>query len=256
MKTKKIEFKGANNVDLVGQLDTPDTGAATGIILFAHCFTCSRNLKSIHAIAKSMTENGWGVFRFDFTGIGDSSGDFSKTTLRTNVDDLRAAARWLEQNHQAPAVLMGHSMGGSAVLLAAPDMPDCKAVITLATPSAPTFLKEAYAGQMDELKEAGYIETTIAGRTFKLNQEFFDELDNQARRQDVQNLQRPLLVIHSENDRLVPIQHAELLLDQAKHPKSLLTFKHVDHLFSDMDFAARLGHLLADWIELYLPRTG
>jgi len=255
MKSKRIEFKGAKDVALVGQLDLPDDGSSKGIILFAHCFTCSRNLKSIHAIAKSLTENGWGVFRFDFTGIGDSSGDFSETTLRTNVDDLRAAADWLEQNHESPTVLMGHSMGGSAVLLAAPDMQSCKAVITLATPASPKFLLEAYANQMDELEKTGFIETTIAGRTFKLNRDFFDELENQARQQDVKNLQRPLLIIHSEKDRLVPIQHAEQLLHLADYPKSLLTFKNQDHLFSDMDLAAQLGHILADWVELFVERT-
>ncbi|MGF1579255.1 MAG: alpha/beta hydrolase family protein [Gemmataceae bacterium] len=226
----------------------PD-GEVRGAAIFAHCFTCSKNYKVIANIGKILNQGHFALFRFDFAGLGESKGEFSRTTFTSNVQDVVAASRWLESQGIDPTILMGHSLGGAAVLAAAEQLPKALAVAVLCAPSDTIHLKQ-YLPQ--EFGEDGTTELRIGGRPLRLAQGFVDDLDKHDIQKHVANLNRPLMIFHPTNDPTVPIQHAEKNFASAKHPKSFVTLPQADHLVSDQQSSQLVGRMVIEWVSQFL----
>ena len=252
MKFKKLEFPGHSGDLLSARLDFPDKGDPKAYILFAHCFTCSKNLKAVGNIARALNEEGFAVFRFDFTGLGESEGDFANTNFSSNIDDLISAAGYLSKEYRAPEILVGHSLGGAAVLQAAHEIESCKAVATIGAPSNPEHVKKNFQLKLDEIEEKGEAEVTLAGRSFKIKKQFLDDLSSTNMKDRIKNLNRALVIFHSPIDNTVGIENAAEIFIQAKHPKSFISLDHADHLLSNEDDSRYVGTMLATWSTKYL----
>ncbi len=253
MKSKKIDFANANGEKLAAKIDLP-LGRPQAWAIFAHCFTCGKDLKAIQAITQSLALQGIATLRFDFTGLGRSQGDFSETHFAHNLSDLQAAYDFLEREYQAPQLLIGHSLGGSAVLLAAHDMPAVKAVSVIAAPSDPCHVTGLFQDQLETLKQSGTAEVEIGGRRFTLRREFVAALQEQALIKRLPELKKALLILHSPRDQIVGIQHAEAIYQAARHPKSFVTLDSADHLLSDAKDAQYAGCVIAAWADRYLEK--
>lgn len=252
MISRRVTFPSRHGHELAGILDLPDDGSPVAAALFAHCFTCGKNLKSIVHIDKELTARGIGVLRFDFTGIGESGGDFSTTHLTSNREDLLDAAAFLARDLAPPRLLVGHSLGGAAVLQAARDLPSVTAVAVIAAPSEPGHLNETLARKRDEALASGRTELTLAGRTFVLRPEFFADLEAHEGRTAVGDLGRALLILHSPRDATVDIKHAAALFRAARHPKSFVSLDDADHLLLDEKDGRYAGAVIAAWVQRYL----
>ena len=252
MPAERVNFESKSGHKLAGLLDLPDDKEASVFALFAHCFTCGKNLKPIVNINKTLAEYGIGVLRFDFTGIGDSQGDFSETNFSSNVEDLEAAATFLAKNYQAPALIIGHSMGGAAVLQAAGSIESAKAVITIAAPSSPDHLSNILEEKRNMAKSKGAAEVTIGGRTFTLTKEFFDDLEAQKMKETIGNLNLPLLILHSPKDQTVDMENADEIFQAARQPKSYISLDQIGHLMLDEKDARYVGNLIGTWVQNYL----
>jgi uncharacterized OsmC-like protein/alpha/beta superfamily hydrolase len=251
MKSEHLRFPGARGATLAARLDSP-AGTPAAYALFAHCFTCSKDLKAAGQISSALTERGIAVLRFDFTGLGESEGDFAGTDFSSNVDDLVAAADFLRRERQAPRLLVGHSLGGCAVLAAAERIPEVRAVSTIGAPSDTGHLHEALVHIAPELAASGEAEVRLGGRPFKIRRELLDDLDEGHLRGVLERLHRALLIFHSPVDNIVGIDHARRLFDMAKHPKSFISLDTADHLLTDERDARYAGEVLAVWAERYL----
>lgn len=254
MPTKRIDFENPAGERLAGLLDLP-AGNPRAFALFAHCFTCSKNLKAAGHISRALNEAGIGVLRFDFTGLGQSEGDFADTSFSSNVGDLLAAAAWLAEHHEAPAILVGHSLGGTAVLRAAAEIPSAVAVATLGSPSDPVHVKHLFADSLDTLESAGSAEVDLGGRRFRLRKSFVDDLAAHDLAADLRRLRRALLVMHAPLDDVVEVQNASALFLAAKHPKSFVSLDDADHLLSRERDSRYAGSVLAAWASRYLPES-
>ncbi len=251
MQSKNIEFLNGSGEKLAGILDLP-AGEPRAFALFAHCFTCSKNLKAATNISRSMTAAGIAVLRFDFTGLGQSAGAFEDTNFSSNVDDLRSAARWLEQEHRAPEIIFGHSLGGTAVLQAAPDMPSAVAVATIGSPSAPAHVAHMFSDSEAALREHGIAEVQLGGRPFCVKEQFLDDLQRHDLVGSLSGLRKALLVMHSPVDAIVDVENASQLFMAARHPKSFVSLDTSDHLLSAEDDSRYAGLVLASWAGRYL----
>jgi putative redox protein len=251
MKSKNIEFNGALGDKLSARLDRAD-GDEIGFALFAHCFTCSKNLKAVGHVTKSLADRGISTLRFDFTGLGQSDGEFANTNFSSNVEDLVAAAEYLDAEFEAPSLLVGHSLGGAAVLHAAHNLDSVKAVATIGAPSDPTHVKENFEMKLDEIEETGEAEVTLAGRQFKIKKQFLDDLEDVGREDKISTLNRALLIMHSPRDKTVGIDSAAKLYYRAKHPKSFVSLHQADHLLTNPEFSKYAGKLIAQWSEIYI----
>ncbi len=249
---QKVSFMNDDGESLAGMLDTP-AQKPRAYALFAHCFTCSRNLKAATHIARTLNDAGIAVLRFDFTGLGESEGEFATTSFSNNVADLLAAARYLEQEFTAPALLVGHSLGGTALLLAAADIPSAVAVATIAAPSHPSHIVKQFAGAIDDIKSRGAAEVELGGRSFNIHQHFLDDLERHPLPENVGALRKALLILHSPLDDTVSIDEASELFLAAKHPKSFLSLDKADHLLSSASDSRYAGRVLAAWASKYLP---
>lgn len=245
VKTEFISFQGSQDAVLQGRLDLPSDRSPEVYALFAHCFTCTKNLKSIYALSKALAQNGIGVCRFDFTGLGDSQGDFPDTNLSTNVNDLKAAADYLNDHYKAPAILLGHSLGGSAVLQLC-HQGYGEAVVTISAPYSPEHLKHLLKRNM-KTSDADYVVITVGNRDYRINKHFFRDLDDNAMRQNIHELDASLLVLHATHDAVVDIQQGERLFAEAPQPKSFVVLPQADHLISSVTMAARVGELVSAW---------
>lgn len=252
MKSQKLEFPGSTGDSLSARIDLPEEGDPEALVLFAHCFTCSKNLKAVGNIARALTEEGFAVFRFDFTGLGESEGDFANTNFSSNIEDLVAAAEYMDKEYSAPDILVGHSLGGAAVLQAAHHVESCKAVATIGAPSNPEHVKQNFAPKLDEIEEKGEAEVTLAGRPFKIKKQFLDDLEKPNMDKRIRNLKRALLIFHSPVDNTVGIDNAGDIFMQAKHPKSFISLDHADHLLSKEEDSEYVGTMLATWASKYL----
>ena len=252
MQSQKVSFSNADGQELAGVLDLP-TGEPVAYALFAHCFTCSKNLKAASNIVHSMTAAGIAVLRFDFTGLGQSEGDFADTSFSSNVADLVAAANWLEQNYRAPDVLFGHSLGGTAVLQAAPQIPSAVAVATLGSPADPAHVAHMFAGCETELEQQGVANVQLGGRPFRIKKQFLDDLESHNLPAAVGSLRKALLVMHAPLDDVVDVDNASALFAAAKHPKSFVSLDKADHLLSREKDSRYAGRVLAAWATRYLP---
>lgn len=252
MPSQRVEFPSSQGELLAGRLDTPDA-APRAWAVFAHCFTCSKDSKAATYIARALAEAGFGVLRFDFTGLGGSDGDFSNTHFTSNVDDLVAAADWLRQTHGAPALLIGHSLGGAAVLAAANQVADCRAVATLGAPFDPAHVTHQFGDGLTLIDEHGEATVQLAGRPFKIKQSFIDDLTGQPQAARIRQLRRPLMVLHSPEDSVVSIDNARQIFETALHPKSFLALDGADHLLTQVEDAEFAAGLIAAWSTRYLP---
>lgn len=252
MRSEHASFPGAHGATLAARLDAPD-GPVRAYALFAHCFTCGKDIFAASRIAQSLVEHGLGVLRFDFTGLGHSEGEFANTNFSSNVQDLVAAADWLRQNHRAPALLVGHSLGGAAVLSAAGAMPEVRAVATIGAPSDVSHVAGLFQEQVPEIEARGEALVQLAGRPFRIRREFLADAAEQNLRGKIGTLDRALLILHSPVDDTVAIGNATGIFVNARHPKSFVSLADADHLLrrrSDAEYAA---NLIAAWSERYLP---
>ena len=252
MIQERIKFKNRRNYELTGILQLPDK-KPTAFILFAHCFTCSKNIKALGHISDSLVKNGIGVLRFDFTGLGESEGEFSDTNFSSNIQDLADAAAYMNENFEAPSVLIGHSLGGAAVLAAAGEIESCRAVVTIAAPSSPDHILR-HISNLEEIEQTGIASVNIAGRAFNIKKQFLDDLDKQVLSDKIKQLNMPLLILHSPYDGIVGIDNATEIFLAAKHPKSFVSLDKADHLLSDPLDSSNAGHLIASWIRKYITK--
>ena len=251
MRNERFDFPNAEGHVLAGRLERP-LGEPKAYALFAHCFTCGKDVRAAKRIAERLTEAGIAVLRFDFTGLGMSEGEFANTTFSSNVADLVAAANHLRQTHRAPALLIGHSLGGAAVLAAADDIPEARAVVTIAAPSDPRHVTGLFRQHVEDIRQKGELDVTLAGRTFRIRREFLDDVAEQRLLPRVAALRKALLIFHAPTDDLVGIDNASHIFTAAKHPKSFVSLADADHLLSRPSDAAYVANVMAAWAERYL----
>ena len=250
MRSENVEFPGSQDHVLAGVLDRPE-GPARAFAIFAHCFTCTKDIMAASRISRSLTEHGIAVLRFDFTGLGTSDGEFSDTTFSSNVIDLVHAAAFLRSHHQAPSVLVGHSLGGAAVLAATEQIPEVRAVATIAAPADTDHMLHLLRGNREEIEERGEAEVFLAGRPFRIRKEFLDDVRAQPQNERIKHLPAALLVMHSPIDQIVGIENAGLIFGAARHPKSFVALDGANHLLSRPSDARFAASVLAAWAERY-----
>ncbi|MYM25186.1 alpha/beta fold hydrolase [Duganella sp. FT135W] len=251
MKSQRQEFIGAHGHQLAARLDGPD-GEVKAYALFAHCFTCGKDVFAARRVAEALTEHGIAVLRFDFTGLGASGGEFAETNFSSNLDDLVAAADFMRANYQAPSLLVGHSLGGAAVLAAAEQMPEVKAVVTIAAPSSPSYVTGMFSQHLDEIEREGEAEVQLAGRPFRIQQQFVEDAAGHNLKLKIAGLRRALLVMHAPNDDTVGLSNAMEIFTAAKHPKSFISLDNADHLLTRREDAVYVANLIAMWADRYL----
>ncbi len=250
-RIERVTFPGSQGTELAARLDLP-AGPARAFALFAHCFTCSKDIAAASRIANALTDVGFGVLRFDFTGLGMSEGEFENTNFTSNTDDLVAAADWLRAEHRAPQVIVGHSLGGSAVLSVAGSIPEVRAVATIGAPSSPDHVTGIFSSSLAEIESSGVAEVELAGRPFRIRQQFVDDLRNHVVLDRVATMKRPLLVLHSPIDNTVSIDHASAIFGAARHPKSFVSLDGADHLLTDRVDAAYAASMIGAFANRYI----
>lgn len=251
MPHERFQFTGSEGHQLAAALDTPD-GAIRAYALFAHCFTCGKDVLAAKRIAVALAAKGIAVLRFDFTGLGSSEGDFANSTFSSNVADLVRAADHLRETRSAPTILIGHSLGGAAILAAAGQIPDAKAVVTIAAPSDPAHVTGLFRDRIEDIRKHGQVEVTLAGRPFQIKREFLDDIAEHGLTTHVANLRKALLVMHSPTDDTVSIDNATRIFVAAKHPKSFVSLADADHLLTDRRDASYVADVIAAWAERYI----
>jgi putative redox protein len=251
MPSERFDFPNATGEALAALIDLP-SAKPSAYALFAHCFTCGKDTRAAKRIAEGLTARGIAVLRFDFTGLGASEGEFANTTFSSNVADLVAAADHLRRTRHAPAILIGHSLGGAAVIAAAAQVAEARAVVTIAAPSDPSHVTGLFASRLEELRQHGEIEVTLAGRQFHIRREFLDDVAEQRLTDRLANLRRSLLVFHSPTDQIVGIDSASKIFLAARHPKSFVSLADADHLLSRRSDGIYVANVIASWADRYL----
>ncbi len=249
--TQAVTFPGASGNSLAARLDGP-AAPPVAYALFAHCFTCSKDTRAAAYISEALAERGIAVLRFDFTGLGGSEGDFANTNFSSNVGDLLAAAEYLRRNHRAPAILIGHSLGGAAMLAAAPKIAEALAVVTIGSPFEPSHVLSLLRDSQETIQRDGQAHVDIGGRPFVVKKQFLDDIEGHKLGDTLARLGKALLVMHSPRDTVVNIDNASKIFLAARHPKSFVSLDPADHLLSRREDARYAGHLLAAWAERYL----
>ena len=252
VKSEKLTFPGANGATLAARLDLPVTGAPCAHALFAHCFTCSKDSVAASRVAQALAARGIATLRFDFTGLGSSDGDFANTDFTSNVADLRAAVEFLRQQGRAPAILIGHSLGGAAVLAVAGDVPEAKAVVTIGAPFDPAHVAHHFEAARPEIEAKGEAVVNLGGRPFTIRKGFLDDIAAQDQAPRIAALRKALLVFHAPLDATVGIENAEAIYRAAKHPKSFVSLDNADHLLLDKAIAGYVAEVLAAWASRYV----
>ncbi|AKE52718.1 bifunctional alpha/beta hydrolase/OsmC family protein [Kangiella geojedonensis] len=247
---KKVNFTTKDGFNLSGVIHFPEHRVTQAYALFAHCFTCTKNINSAVNIANALADEGIATLRFDFTGLGASKGDFADTSFTTNVNDLIDAAEFLGQEYEAPQIIVGHSLGGTAILAAAKNIPSAKAVATLGSPASPEHVLHHLESELETLKQEGQATVHLAGRPFTFKQCFVDDVHNH--KMDYRSLGKALMVMHSPIDDTVSISEAETIYKSALHPKSFITLDKADHLISKTEDSMYAGHVLASWARRYI----
>ncbi|MBL4696940.1 MAG: alpha/beta fold hydrolase [Rhizobiaceae bacterium] len=250
-KTQRFTFPGSNGNELAARLDLP-SGPPRAYALFAHCFTCTKDILAASRIADGLTGKGIGVLRFDFTGLGGSDGEFSNTNFSSNVDDLIAAADHMRENLAAPQILIGHSLGGAAVLMAAGKMKEVRAVATIAAPADPAHVAHTFQSFVEEIETTGTADVLLGGRPFQIQKQFIEDIRSQNLEAAVAKLHKALLILHAPGDEIVGIENAAQLFQAAKHPKSFITLDGADHLLSRSADAKYAAEIIATWAGRYI----
>lgn len=252
IETRKVEFSGATGAKLAARLDLPSDPRA--FALFAHCFTCGKDIFAAARIAEGLTARGIAVLRFDFTGIGSSEGEFANTNFSSNVQDLLEAANFLRMNFSAPALLIGHSLGGAAVLSAAPHVPEAVGVATIGAPSSATHVTHNFSAQLDEIESRGVATVMLAGRKFTIKKQFLDDIAEHDFLERLGRLKKALLICHAPRDEYVGIDNASAIFTAARHPKSFISLDTADHLLRKREDAVYVADVIATWASRYLPQ--
>ncbi|WP_298269783.1 bifunctional alpha/beta hydrolase/OsmC family protein [uncultured Bradyrhizobium sp.] len=251
MPHERFQFTGVGGHQLAAALDTPD-GPIKAYALFAHCFTCGKDVLAAKRIATALAAKGIATLRFDFTGLGSSEGEFANSTFSSNVADLVRAADHLRETRKAPALLIGHSLGGAAILAAAGQIPEAKAVATIAAPSDPVHVTHLFKDRIEDIRAQGEGEVSLAGRPFRIKREFLDDVAEQNLMAQVKQLHKALLVMHSPTDDTVGIDNATNIFIAAKHPKSFVSLAGTDHLLSGKQDAAYVADVIGAWAQRYI----
>lgn len=256
MRTEKVTFQNPEGLALSGRLEWPDAGEPVAWVVFVHCFTCNKSFKAAYFLSRALTGEGFGVLRFDLSGLGESGGDFADTNFSSNVADVVAASRFLTSRTALPQVLLGHSLGGAAVILAARELPGVAAVATLAAPFDPTRLSPELARARSVALARGEAEVEIAGTRLRLRRLFFEDLERVRLEPAIRALERPLFVFHAPQDEVVDVGEGERIFQAARHPKSFVCLEGSDHLLSREADAAFVAAVLGPWARCRLPPPG
>lgn len=250
--TERLEFPGYSGAALAARLEIP-AGPVRAYALFAHCFTCSKDLLAVHRIAAELARAGIAVLRFDFTGLGASGGDFGSTNFSSNADDLLAAVEYLRSHYAAPSILIGHSLGGAAVLAVAGKVPEVRAVATIGAPSDTSVVLQNFGASLADIEQNGAADVVLAGRRFRIHRQFLDDVRAQRITEAVAAMHKPLLLLHSPVDGTVAIDNAARIFAAAKHPKSFVSLDTADHLLTRPEDAIYAATVIAGWVSRYLP---
>lgn len=251
MPSERFQFSGSDGLKLAATLDLPDADPIA-YALFAHCFTCGKDVLAAKRIAAGLVARGIAVLRFDFTGLGASEGEFANSTFSSNIADLVLAADHLRQTRKAPALLIGHSLGGAAILAAAAQIPEAKAVATIAAPSDPAHVTHLFSDRIEDIKTQGKVEVSLAGRPFHIKREFLDDITEHNLMGQVAKLHKALLIMHSPTDDTVGIDNATHIFAAAKHPKSFISLLGADHLLTQRRDTSYVADVIASWAQRYL----
>jgi len=250
MSKQKITFRNPEGISLSGLLQSPES--PTAYALFAHCFTCGKDIKAAARIAKALVDNNIAVLRFDFTGLGNSEGDFSNSNFSSNVADLVAAADYLRAMYQAPSILIGHSLGGAAVIAAAKHISEVKGVVTIGAPAEAVHVIKQFKSEVENIRGIGEYKVMLAGREFTIKKQFLDDIETHQQDINIATLRRALLVFHSPVDTVVLIEQAQKIYQTARHPKSFISLDSADHLLTNNQDADYVASCITAWSSRYL----
>jgi pimeloyl-ACP methyl ester carboxylesterase len=251
-RSQHLTFPGAHSDLLSARLELPPAHEPRAYAVFAHCFTCGKDIRAAATISRTLAQEGIAVMRFDFTGLGSSQGDFANTTFSSNITDLIAGAHHLDAERAPAHLLVGHSIGGAAVLAAVAHLPAVRAVATIGAPFEARDVRRLLAGDLETIERDGEAVVSIAGRPFRIKREFLDDLRHSRSRDAIANLGRPLLILHSPVDTVVPVDNARRIFAAARHPKSFVALDGADHLLSSMPDADYVARILSAWASRYL----
>lgn len=252
MRYKKVKFTNKNGYELSARLEFPVNQHPHSYAIFAHCFTCSKNLPAIKYISRSLVQEGIALLRFDFTGLGESDGDFADTNFSTNLEDIYAAATFLEENYQAPELLLGHSLGGAAMIHAACKLDSVKGVATIGSPYNPVHVSHLFSDNWEMIESEGQAEVNIGGRAFTVKKQLLDDLKDHDPFEVLRNLRKAILVLHSPQDAIVEVDNAAKIYQAAFHPKSFVSLDGADHLLTNNKDALYAGEMIAIWAKKYI----
>jgi uncharacterized OsmC-like protein/esterase/lipase len=255
MKSKNVSFENTEGSLLAGVIDFPLTGQPKAFAIFAHCFTCSKTLRAVDNISQGLVNNDIAVLKFDFTGLGQSEGAFAESNFSSNISDLEKAYEFLSENFDSPQIIIGHSLGGAAVLHASASMEAVKAVVTIGAPANPTHVKRLFSNDQKEIEKTGEAEVQIGGRPFRIKKQFLDDLEAKSSEKVLSSLGKSLLVLHSPQDKIVSIENATEIYLAAKHPRSFVTLDGADHLLSEPEDSYYVGNLIGPWAARYIRDT-
>lgn len=254
MKSNKIEFINERGITLSARIDLPAEQDPHNFAIFSHCFTCNKNFSAVRNVSRALASKGFGVLRFDFTGLGDSGGDFSDTNFTSNVADLISASEYLTEHYKAPSLIVGHSLGGAAAIIAAKKIESIKSVATIGAPSNPAHVqKQLGEDKLEIIKKEGQADVKLAGRDFVFKKQFIDDLEASSCVSAARHLNKALLILHSPQDATVSIKNAEEIYHAAQHPKSFVTLDGSEHLLISKKDASYVGDIIAGWAARYLP---
>ncbi|PCJ66892.1 MAG: osmotically inducible protein C [Bacteroidetes bacterium] len=252
MNTSKVTFVNKQGHKLAARLELPMEQKPKAFTLFAHCFTCNKNLNAVRHISNALTQQGFGVLRFDFTGLGESEGDFEDTNFSSNVSDLVAAADYLSQEYEAPKLIIGHSLGGAAALFAGAQVDSIEAIATIGAPASPEHISHLFSDHVDEIKQHDSVEVMLSGRPFTIKKQFLEDVNTANMTAVLDNLRKPLLILHSPQDNTVGIENAGEIYSKATHPKSFISLDGADHLLSQKEDSIYAGSTIANWASRYI----
>ncbi|MEQ8751689.1 MAG: alpha/beta fold hydrolase, partial [Amphiplicatus sp.] len=251
-QTAKAQFEGSQGAKLSAALELPN-GKPRAFALFAHCFSCTKDIKAARDISRALRGEGFAVLRFDFTGLGSSEGDFANTNFSSNIGDLVKAADFLRREFEAPQILIGHSFGGAAALVAALEIPEAKAVATIAAPADAAHVLAHIGDKRAEIEANGLATVSLSGRPFTIKKQFLDDLDSERVTKAAAALKRPLLILHAPLDQTVGVENATKIFLAAKHPKSFVSLDTADHLLRDEKDGRYAAAIIAAWASRYVP---
>jgi putative redox protein len=252
MKTRRLRFDNSLGIELGARLDLPDAGEPRVYAVFSHCFTCNKDYKFIRQVSDTLTSHGFAVLCLDFTGLGESGGRFEDSNFSTNVADVMAAARFLADTDQAPALLLGHSLGGTAVLAAAAQLPQTRAVATINSPFEPGHIFHHFREIAGQIEIEGEAQATIGGKAYRITRQLLDDLRGYRMADAIRDLNAALLILHAPRDETVGIEQAGLIFEAARHPKSFIALAGADHLLAREADARYAGRLIAAWASRYI----